>query len=94
MTVTQDGTLTQPKRNDNSPADLNYNGQRDNDTLNNYYSTVKTLEGSKTGDAPNDDTFEYNNDNQNQSLRITETFTNTPRVGSITITKQVQNNRI
>ena len=92
MTVTQDGTLTQPERNANSPADLNYNGQRDNDTLNNYYSTVKTLEGSKTGDAPNnDDTFEYNNDNQNQSLRITETFTNTPRVGSITITKQVQN---
>ena len=98
MTVEQSDTLTSP--NGGTPDTLKANNKRGASTsLGDYYTTTrKTLEGSYTTKPAafgtlneNVNSFEFDNTTRDtgKSIRITETFTNTVKTGSITISKKV-----
>ena len=97
MTVEQDGTLTSP--NGGTPDTLKGNNRgAANTSLATYYTTTKTLEGSYTTQPAVSDTldenvnsFEFDNTtrNVNQSVKITETFKNTVKTGTLKITKEI-----
>ena len=97
MTVVQSDTLTSP--NGGTPDTLKANNKRGASTsLGNYYTTTKTLEGSTTSSSltnnvlPDDNnSFTFDNNNANQSIHITETFTNTVKNGAISVHKQIAN---
>ena len=92
MTVEQVNTLYSPDRTQ-TPDALGSTGQRTSNTLGTYYTMSKSLLGSQTAFSPVDSSsFIYNETNPNKSVQITETFTNTVKVGGIKVTKTLSNN--
>lgn len=95
MTVEQDGTLTSP--NGGTPDTLKANNQRGEGTSRaTYYTTTKTLEGSTTSNSLTDNVlptgtndFAFNNGDNDLSIHITETFTNSINTGTLKISKEI-----
>lgn len=92
MTVVQTDNLKAVQR-DSNPETFSENNGR---TVSEYYrTTVQAVDKGGYEITINDNSYLYNNTSdvpENESVQITETFTNTPKVYALTVTKRLDPN--
>ncbi len=94
MMVTQAANLGSVNRNSSKPLDYTPNGSR---IVKNYYTTAVNVVDSKNNritlvqdfTSGIKTTYGYKNTDGSSPVKITQTFTNTPKTGSLSITKKL-----